>query len=69
MSYTSASGNFQIALGGDCMLTRRLGIFDEPAYLAVRDLFRNSDAGFVNLESVVRRPDEGTPGMPDRIRA
>ena len=45
------------------MLTRRLSVFDEPAYLALRDLFRGCDAGFVNLESVVRRPDEGTPGV------
>lgn len=63
MTYSAANGNFRVALGGDCMLTRRLSIFDEPAYLALRDIFRSSDAGFVNLESVVRRPDEGTPGV------
>src|SRR6185312_9559165 len=47
----------------DCMLTRRLSVFDEPEFLALRALFRESHAGFVNLESVVRRPDEGTPGV------
>jgi len=63
MAYASAQGNFRVALAGDCMLTRRLALFDEPAFLALRDLFRGCDAGFVNLESVVRRPDEGTPGI------
>jgi poly-gamma-glutamate capsule biosynthesis protein CapA/YwtB (metallophosphatase superfamily) len=63
MAYGSARGNFRVALAGDCMLTRRLSVFDEPAFLALRDLFRGCDAGFVNLESVVRRPDEGTPGV------
>lgn len=63
MAYGSAKKNFRVALAGDCMLTRRLSIFDEPAFLALRDLFRGCDAGFVNLESVVRHPDEGTPGV------
>lgn len=63
MAYQSGKGNFRAALAGDCMLTRRLSIFDEPEFLAVRDLFRGCDAGFVNMESVVRRPDEGNPGV------
>jgi poly-gamma-glutamate capsule biosynthesis protein CapA/YwtB (metallophosphatase superfamily) len=63
MGYDSSKENFRVALAGDCMLTRRLSVFDEPAFLALRDLFRGCDAGFVNLESVVRRPDEGTPGV------
>jgi poly-gamma-glutamate synthesis protein (capsule biosynthesis protein) len=63
MTYSSAKGNFRVALAGDCMLTRRLSVFDEPEFLALRDLFRSCDAGFVNMESVVRRPDEGTPGV------
>jgi poly-gamma-glutamate capsule biosynthesis protein CapA/YwtB (metallophosphatase superfamily) len=63
MAYEAAKGNFRIALAGDCMLTRRLSMFDEPQFLALRDLFRGCDAGFVNMESVVRRPDEGTPGV------
>ena len=62
MAYTSAR-NFQVALAGDCMLTRRLSVFDEPEFLGLRELLRGSDAAFVNLESVVRRPDEGTPGV------
>jgi poly-gamma-glutamate synthesis protein (capsule biosynthesis protein) len=63
MAYTSAAKNFRVALAGDCMLTRRLSVFDEPEFLALRSLFRECHAGFVNLESVVRRPDEGAPGV------
>ena len=63
MAYTSADGNFRVALAGDCMLTRRLSIFAEPEFLALRELLRGSDAAFVNLESVVRRQDEGTPSV------
>ena len=63
MTYASEAGKFSIALGGDCMLTRPITMFDEPAFLAVAKTFRESDVGFVNLETVVRRWDEGTPGI------
>jgi poly-gamma-glutamate synthesis protein (capsule biosynthesis protein) len=63
MTYASAAGNLSIALGGDCMLTRPLRVFDEPAFLALAQIFRDCDAGFVNLETVVRRWDEGAPGI------
>src|SRR5712671_1910293 len=63
MTYASESGDFSIALAGDCMLTRRLSVFDEPDFLALAKIFRDCDAGTANLESVVRRPDEGTPGI------
>jgi len=63
MTYASEAGDFAIALGGDCMLTRRLSVYDEPAFLALADVFRACDAGFVNLETVVRRPEEGAPGI------
>ena len=63
MTYASEAGKFSIALGGDCMLTRPITMFDEPAFLAVANTFRESDVGFVNLETVVRRWDEGTPGI------
>ena len=63
MRYTSEQGNFTAALAGDCMLTRRLSIYDEPAFLGLADIFRKADAGFVNLEGVVRNWDEGTPGI------
>jgi len=63
MTYASDSGDFTIALGGDCMLTRRLSVYDEPAFLALAKIFRDADAGFVNLETVVRHPDEGAPNI------
>jgi poly-gamma-glutamate synthesis protein (capsule biosynthesis protein) len=63
MTYVSEAGEFSIALGGDCMLTRRLAVYDEPAFLGLRQIFRDSDAGFVNLETVVRHGHEGAPGI------
>jgi poly-gamma-glutamate synthesis protein (capsule biosynthesis protein) len=63
MTYASEAGDFAIALGGDCMLTRRLAVYDEPAFLALARVFRDCDAGLVNLETVVRRWDEGAPGI------
>jgi poly-gamma-glutamate capsule biosynthesis protein CapA/YwtB (metallophosphatase superfamily) len=63
LSYASTTGNFRIALAGDCMPTRRLGVYDEPEYTALVSAFRDADAGFVNLETVVRHEDEGTPGI------
>jgi len=63
MTYASETGKFSIALGGDCMLTRPMTMFDEPAFLAFVKAYRDCDAGFANLESVVRRWDEGTPGI------
>jgi poly-gamma-glutamate capsule biosynthesis protein CapA/YwtB (metallophosphatase superfamily) len=63
MTYASEAGHFSIALAGDCMLTRRLSGFDEPAFLALVKIFRDCDAGTANLESVVRHWDEGTPGI------
>src|SRR5579871_1306193 len=63
MTYASDSGDFTIALGGDCMLTRRLAVYDEPAFLALAKIFRDADAGFVNLETVVRHQHEGAPNI------
>ena len=63
MTYASDAGDFSIALAGDCMLTRKLSVFDEPAFLALVKVFRDCDAGMANLETVVRRWDEGTPGI------
>lgn len=63
MRYTSEKGDFTAALAGDCMLTRRLSVYDEPEFLALAKIFREADAGFVNLEGTVRNWDEGTPGI------
>ena len=53
MPYEAESGNFEIALGGDCILTRRLQVFREEAFLNLRHLWQSSDIGFINLESGV----------------
>jgi poly-gamma-glutamate synthesis protein (capsule biosynthesis protein) len=63
MLYDSESGDFEVTLGGDTMLTRKLSIYDEPRFKALADLFRKSDVGFVNLEGSVRNWDEGEPGI------
>lgn len=59
MLYQSEAGNLTLTLGGDTMLTRRLSVYDEPRFLALADMFRKADVGFVNLEGQVRRWDEG----------
>jgi poly-gamma-glutamate synthesis protein (capsule biosynthesis protein) len=48
------SGNKQtIAITGDSMVTQRLSVFDEPAYLRIRDILQSADAVFTNLEAPV----------------
>lgn len=61
MIYRSESGAVRLALAGDLMPSRRLDVFDEPQYLALRDLLRSADVAFANLETTVRRPGEGAP--------
>ena len=63
MIYKSETGDFTATIGGDSMMTRRLDVYDEPEFLALANLFRKADVGFVNLESTVRHWDEGTPGV------
>jgi poly-gamma-glutamate capsule biosynthesis protein CapA/YwtB (metallophosphatase superfamily) len=59
MLYESETGAFNIALAGDCMPTRRLSVFREDRYLRLRDIFREADVGFANLESTVHKFLEG----------
>jgi poly-gamma-glutamate capsule biosynthesis protein CapA/YwtB (metallophosphatase superfamily) len=61
--YASERGGFELALVGDVMLSRRLSVFDEPEFLALRDILSSADARFANLESVVCRYGEGTPSL------
>ena len=63
MSYEAEKGNFTLALTGDCMLTRRLSVFTEERFLALREILRGADAAFTNLEGTVHTWDEGTPGI------
>jgi poly-gamma-glutamate capsule biosynthesis protein CapA/YwtB (metallophosphatase superfamily) len=63
MSYGAEGSCCRITLAGDCMPTRRISIYDDPNFLALAEIFRTADVGFVNLETVVRRSDEGAPGI------
>jgi poly-gamma-glutamate synthesis protein (capsule biosynthesis protein) len=59
MLYEYESGLLNIALGGDFILSRRLSVFREERFLALRDVFGGADARFVNLESCVHEYLEG----------
>ncbi|MBI4334581.1 MAG: CapA family protein [Chloroflexi bacterium] len=50
MLYESASGKIDIALAGDAMVTRKLSVYREPAYMKLVDLLRGADAACCNLE-------------------
>ena len=63
MLYDAESGDFNLGLLGDVMLTRGIAQFREPAFVALRDLLIKNDAVFANLEGSVRRADEGAPGI------
>ncbi len=66
--YQAQQGNMRMGLVGDTMLSRALMPYTEPAYLALAEALRGTDFSFANLESTVRRPDEGlanfTQGTP-----
>lgn len=43
-------GVFTMALTGDAIITRRLSIYQEPAFLRMIELIRGADVAFTNLE-------------------
>ena len=45
------------------MPSRRMAVFREPKFLALRDILNGTDACFANLESMVVRYGEGTPAI------
>ena len=46
-----ASGKtFTMALAGDAIITRRLSVYNEPAFLQLMEIIRRADVGFANLE-------------------
>lgn len=61
MILSSERGRIRMVLAGDVMPSRPLTMFQEPEYLALRDLLQGADYTFANLETTVRRPDEGAP--------
>lgn len=62
MPYQSENSLLTLALSGDTILSRRLAVFQEPEFHALRQIFREADASFTNLESAVHRY-ENTPGI------
>ncbi len=46
----SADREVTIALTGDSIITRRLSVYNEPAFLKMIELIRGADAAFTNLE-------------------
>jgi poly-gamma-glutamate capsule biosynthesis protein CapA/YwtB (metallophosphatase superfamily) len=42
-----------LALAGDAIITRRLSVYDEPEFLALRELVQGATAAFVNLEMLL----------------
>ena len=63
MLYDAEHGRINLALCGDLMPSRRLAVYLEPEFLALRELLRGADACFANLESMVIRYGEGTPSI------
>jgi poly-gamma-glutamate capsule biosynthesis protein CapA/YwtB (metallophosphatase superfamily) len=63
MIYRAEQGNIRMLLAGDAMPARSLEGFDEPAYLALRELCCGADVSFANLETTVRELNEGTPNV------
>ncbi|MDH3239895.1 MAG: CapA family protein [Alphaproteobacteria bacterium] len=59
--YDSAKGDFSLTVAGDCMLTQKISMHEEPGFKELVDVMRRADATFVNLETCVRNWDEGTP--------
>lgn len=65
MLYDSESGAMTIAVCGDTMLSRRLAVYREAPFLALRDLLRSADVAFTNLEGTARHYHEGNPSPWD----
>lgn len=50
VAYAQSRGDMSIALTGDAIITRRLSVYHEPAFLRLRDVIRGATVGFTNLE-------------------
>jgi poly-gamma-glutamate synthesis protein (capsule biosynthesis protein) len=62
MLYEAEQGNFCLIAAGDLLVSRRLDVFREPQYLALRALLSEGDIAFGNLETVLHRFDHW-PGI------
>jgi poly-gamma-glutamate capsule biosynthesis protein CapA/YwtB (metallophosphatase superfamily) len=63
MPYTAEQGQASLAICGDIMPSRRLAVYTEPEFLALREILRSADGCFANLESMVVHYGEGTPAI------
>jgi len=61
MVYRARQGTILMRLAGDVMPAQRLKPFGEAGYLDLVELMRGADVSFANLETTVRRPDQGFP--------
>jgi poly-gamma-glutamate synthesis protein (capsule biosynthesis protein) len=61
MPYLSESGDISMAVSGDAMLTQRIRMYREPAFLKLRDIQNEADVALTNLEMTYHEHDEGTP--------
>jgi poly-gamma-glutamate capsule biosynthesis protein CapA/YwtB (metallophosphatase superfamily) len=50
LPHGDAGAEMTLVLAGDAIITRRLSVFDEPEFLALRELVQGATAAFVNLE-------------------
>ncbi|NNM05762.1 MAG: CapA family protein [Gemmatimonadetes bacterium] len=50
LPHADVGGEMVFALTGDAIITRKLSVFDEPEFLALRELIQGASAAFVNLE-------------------
>lgn len=50
LAHADANGNITMALTGDAIITRKLRVYEEPEFLELRELIREADLGFTNLE-------------------
>jgi poly-gamma-glutamate synthesis protein (capsule biosynthesis protein) len=53
--YEEQSGDIDIALMGDAFITRRLSVYREPRFLAMRDLICQADFSLANAEVMFHR--------------
>jgi poly-gamma-glutamate capsule biosynthesis protein CapA/YwtB (metallophosphatase superfamily) len=49
-SLAQQPSDFTFALTGDSIITRKLSVYNEPAFMRIIDLIRGADAAFTNLE-------------------
>lgn len=54
------SGKFSVAATGDSLIFQKLSIFEEEAFLQVRDIIKDSNVAFNNFETITPK-DKGYP--------